>query len=378
MKKTYLIGGGITLLATAILVGCNKNDHDQPAPQTPTTTVTVTPSLGKITNAKVILRNAKTGTILGSGNTGSKGVATFTAKVSSTPAVIEVQGSDGAQGATYFDEATNSNRPLPATQIIRAVTPNVGNSPNFGVTVLTELAYQSAVKAAGSETAIVDASIATQANEQIRNLLAKELGTLSLLTPPTLIGADTVVKDAITARTAANDYALKLAALAKLGTGENPVLSVLQKLSDDISDGNLNGKKGDISVGYHTGDTTDLSLALQNALAAYANATQINTIYTSTILNSFQVIQGQIKINITLGGGTGEGCVISASGAGVPPGFKVCYKNFPGDAICNASNPALSGINSVVIPGSTGQVSFTFSRGSCEGSFVTFDYAPGQ
>jgi hypothetical protein len=115
----------------------------------------------------------------------------------------------------------------------------------LGVSVLTELAAQTAEKALGGSLANATATVVNEANTKVKMLLAKELGDASLLTPPTIIATDSVVKDLITASNAANDYAIKLAALAKLGTGDTPALDLLQKLSDDISDGSLDGKKGE-------------------------------------------------------------------------------------------------------------------------------------
>ncbi|HRH92615.1 MAG TPA: hypothetical protein PLW01_11975, partial [Agitococcus sp.] len=290
MNKSHLLGGGLTLLASLMLAACNSNDDDNAAipAVVQTTQVTVTPSLGKILNAKVVLKNAKTGATLGNGNTGSTGIATFTATKTSDPVVVEVQGVDGAQGATYFDEAKNANIPLPATQKIRAIVPTLADNANVGVTALTEVATQAAIKAAGDLSKITT-QIATTANDQVKTLLAKELGSASLLTPPTIIGKETIVKNVITARNAANDYALKLAGLAQMGAGNTPVLDVLQKLSDDLSDNKLDGMKGTTDIDYSTGETADITDALQAYIAAYANAAQINTIYTSAILNSFAV-----------------------------------------------------------------------------------------
>ncbi|WP_297925381.1 hypothetical protein, partial [uncultured Agitococcus sp.] len=63
MNKSHLLGGGLTLLASLMLAACNSNDDDNAAipAVVQTTQVTVTPSLGKILNAKVVLKNAKTG-----------------------------------------------------------------------------------------------------------------------------------------------------------------------------------------------------------------------------------------------------------------------------------------------------------------------------
>ena len=51
------------MFSSLSLVACNSNDDDNaslPSKAVTTTTITVTPSLGKILNAKVSLRNAKT------------------------------------------------------------------------------------------------------------------------------------------------------------------------------------------------------------------------------------------------------------------------------------------------------------------------------
>ncbi len=377
MKKTYLLGGGIAVLTAAILVGCNGNDDDgaTATPAAVTTQLTITPSLGKILNAKVIARNATTGKELGSGITDpTTGIAKFTAEKTTSPVVIEVQGTSSAM---YYDEAANANVPLPATQKIRAIAPSLGDNPNFGVTILTDLAYQAALKVAGTETKISTADIVTQANDQIKAKLAKELGTNSLLTPPTIIGKDTIVKNVITARNAANDYALKLAALANLGSGENGAraLDVLAKLGEDISDGSLDGKKGTAGVAY-SHDTSSFNAALDAYLANYVNQMQLNTVYTAQVLNTFNIVNGGIVITVAgTGGGTGSGqsCLVNVNYTmtGVPVVgtvsgvHKICYTNFPANAVCNASNQQLQGLVSAAnIPtgtGGTASYQYTFS-----------------
>jgi hypothetical protein len=389
MKKTYLLGGGIAVLTAAMLVGCNGNDDDgvtaTPAPAT--TQLTVTPSLGKILNAKVIARNAATGKELGSGMTDpTTGIAKFTAEKTTSPVVIEVQGSSTAM---YFDEASNANVPLPATQKIRAIAPSLGDTPNFGVTVLTDLAYQAAVKAAGTETKVNTADIVNQANNQIKALLAKELGTNSLLTPPTIIGKDTIVKNVITAKNAANDYALKLAALANLGSGENSAraLDVLAKLGEDISDGSLDGKKGTAGVAY-SHDTSSFNAALNTYLANYVNQTQLASIYTTLVLTSFNVVNGNIVINTNTGTGTqtGNTCLLDVSGTAstpvgiVPFAYKYCYMNMPVNA-CSSSNSQLNSLASAAAnqqgTGVTVNIGAFTPSTNCKGATVSYDYATG-
>ncbi len=375
MKKTYLLGGGIAVLNAAILVVCNSNDDDDTSSTAASTTthLTITPSLGKILKAKVIAKNAITGAVLGQGTTDAvTGIAKFTAEKTTSPVIIEVQGTDGAQGATYYDESTKTDIPLLSTKKIRAVAPSLGDNPNFGVTVLTDLAYQAAVKAAGTEAKINTADIVNQANSQIKTLLAKELGTNSLLTPPTIIGKDTIIKNVITAKNAANDYALKLAGLAKLGRGESPVLDVLQKLSDDISDGNLDGNKGLINIDYNSGETDDITLALQSYMAAFANAAQINGIYTLAVLNGFQVTEGNIVITVggTGVGGGGQNCKISGTQLGAP--FAICYANFPANTVCSNQGELQAALQAY--QSQLGSALSFSTPNSCDGSTVTLTW----
>lgn len=390
MKKTYLLGGGIAVLTAAILVGCNGNDDDGTPAAASTTQVTITPSLGKILNAKVIARNAATGKELGSGMTDpTTGIAKFTAEKTTSPVVIEVQGSSTAM---YFDEASNANVPLPTTQKIRAIAPSLGDTPNFGVTVLTDLAYQAAVKAAGTETKINTADIVNQANNQVKALLAKELGDSSLLTPPTIIGKDTIVKDVITAKNAANDYALKLAALAKLGSGDTRALDILTKLGDDISDGTLDGKKGTAGVSYNH-DTSSFNAALDSYLANYVNQAQLASIYTAQVLTSFNVVNGGIVITVSgtgAGAGSGQSCLVNVNYTitGLPAPApstisgtsKVCYNNFPENSVCSSSNQALNGQLSNVniptgFPGGTYSAQYSFSPvASCPADAIIATY----
>lgn len=69
------------VLSSLALVACNSNDDDNvslPNKAVTTTTITVTPSLGKILNAKVSLRNAKTNAEIASAKAlDANGVASF-------------------------------------------------------------------------------------------------------------------------------------------------------------------------------------------------------------------------------------------------------------------------------------------------------------
>lgn len=380
MKKNHLSNGSIALLAAALLSGCNDNDDNlatkNATPAAATTQVTITPSLGKILNAKVVLKNAKNGAMLGEGTTGNTGVATFTATKTADPVVVEVMGVDGAQGAMYFDEAKNANVPFPSSKKIRAIAPTLENDANIGVSVLTELAAQTAEKALDGSLANATSTIVNDANNKVKMLLAKELGEASLLTPPTIIATDSVVKDLITASNAANDYAIKLAALAKLGTGDTPVLDLLQKLSDDISDGSLDGKKGETGISYNH-DTSSFNAALDSYLTNYVDQAQLGSIYTSQVLTAFNITNGSIIITVGgTGGGTGSGqnCALNANYniSGISASYSICYTNFPQNAVCGAGNSAFS---STSIPGYTGSISWTYSQvATCPAGSIQINY----
>ena len=347
----------------------------------------------------MVLKNAKTGATLGNGNTGSTGIATFTATKTSDPVVVEVQGVDGAQGATYFDEAKSADIALPATQKIRAIVPTLTDNANVGVTVLTEVATQAAIKAAG-DLSKVTTQVATDANNQIKNLLAKELGTASLLTPPTIIGKDTIIANTIIAntikaRTAANDYAIKLAALANLGTGDMPVLDMLQKFSDDLSDNKLDGMKGTTDIDYSTGKTNDITDAIDEYLANWVEFAKINSIYTEQILNGFEVIEGNIVITLNNSGSTGSSSTsgnynltvkTDVSGLGSLPIPTVTIQNVPKpdteSAFCNDSEVKGSlpdgaiTITGCSFSGNTGTISVQLNQGILLNYTVTYTYTP--
>ena len=395
MKKTYVIGG-VAVLSTTLLAGCFFNDNDDTAAALAptTTTLTVTPSLGKISKARVVLRNPKANN--GEDQVGSVGEAikdatgkeTGSFKISNIPVglvgplVLEVQGvnGDGAQNATYFDESLKKDVPFPADKKIRAVIPALIANANVGVTALTELAAQIAFKKAGEGE--LTQEIAEKANEVIRNNLAPELGTDSLLTPPTVIGNDTIVNEVIKARSAANDYAIKLAAIAQLGsaTSPSPMLDALEKLSLDMSaDDKIDGINGtsDVEFKFPSGYTS-LTSAVNAYLAIYANETRIDTaIYNGTVFNNFGFLNGSMVITISgTGGGTGSGqnCLLSANYLvmGQSLSYSVCYNNFPQNAVCGDGNTAFSATS---IPGFNGTANWAFSQvATCPSGSIQVNY----
>jgi len=370
MNKSHLLGGGLTLLASLMLAACNSNDDDNVATPTvvQTTQVTVTPSLGKILNAKVVLKNAKTGAELGIGNTGNTGIATITATQTSDPVVAEVQGQAGAK---YFDESQKSEVNFAAGQIIRAVVPTI--TSNIGVTTLTEVAYQAAVKKAGGDVKAVTSEIAKASNEAIRKALAPELA--SITTAATLVGSTADLS--ILANTEAGKYALKLAALAELAkTQTAPALAILNQLAADITtDDKLDG----IAAGK------EITFTYNNSNLVSQITTNINGIITTANLSgvgfnvsSFNPVLGNITITVggTGGGaGSGQNCLLTANYnvQGIPFTYKVCYSNFPENAVCSNANQAFSNVSIPAAAGVTANWSFS-QAATCPADAISVNY----
>jgi hypothetical protein len=236
----------------------------------------------------------------------------------------------------------------------------------------------------------ISADIATKSNEAVRKAIAPELS--SIISAPSLIG---LPADLSTLKNDdAGKYALKLAALAKLApTGDaTPALTVMQKLADDIADGEFDGKVGTTAVGVYS--KADLSSKLQAHLDAIIKEAKLEGLKFN--LNTFNPTFGTTVITITetgnAGGGTGTNgtvCVATATSNLVVNGFpvsqtnKYCYINFPANTVCDSSNSALNGMISnvnVSQAGVTGNVSMTFSSAaSCPAdTTVKYDYATGQ
>ena len=146
----------IAIVSSALfLTACNSNDDDNVALPNATTTITVTPSLGKILNARVALKNATTGATIAATKTltpSDNGTATFTVPIKqlAEPILAEVLPTTAGK-VEYFDEALEQNKTITvaaadiAKPILRAAASVTANA-NIGVTGLTEAAVQQAEK----------------------------------------------------------------------------------------------------------------------------------------------------------------------------------------------------------------------------------------
>lgn len=201
-------------------------------------TPSATPSLGLVRNATVNFYRAtdpacpENCQLLATGNTGSSGIISASIGGYSGPLVIEVVGNNS--DAEYFDEESGAFEPFSANDRLRALSPVASGS--FGVTLLTELAYQRAVV---TDRFPLSTESVNAINQSIGDALAPELSG-GILTVPALVSDTTVTSDLT--NNDAGLYALKLAALARLGSGNtSPALAVLNALVSDIQDGEIDG-----------------------------------------------------------------------------------------------------------------------------------------
>jgi hypothetical protein len=242
-------------LSTLALTACNENDDDNigaaiSANQNQaTTTITVTPSLGKILNGRIALKNAKTGVTLAPTQTitpANNGTATFTVPVASLAEPVLAEVLPTAAGVVeYFDEALEKNKTItvPTADITKPIlraAANVAAKASIGVTALTEAAVQQAAKQAGG---LVAQNI-NAANTAVKNALNLNF---EVTQAPVVIGYGEfgkLIDSALNAQRKA--YAVYLATLAKEAQRINsasttPAYDMAKAFADDFAhDGTFN------------------------------------------------------------------------------------------------------------------------------------------
>lgn len=215
--------------STLLLTACNSNDDDNVALPSATTTITVTPSLGKILNARVALKNATTGATIAATKTltpSDNGAAIFTLPIKqlAEPILAEVLPTTAGK-VEYFDEALEQNKTITvaatdiAKPILRAAASVTANA-NIGVTGLTEAAVQQAEKQVGG---LITQNI-NNANAAVKNALNLNF---NITQAPIVIGNgefEKLVNAAFDAQRRA--YATYLATLAKEAQRINSTLPI--------------------------------------------------------------------------------------------------------------------------------------------------------
>ncbi len=231
------------LLLALALAGCNSNEDDgsagmpsgSTAPAAPTFKLTVTPSLGKVSGARVILRNARTHGIIDNQKLDTDGRARFRVPQTVDSVLVELQGQDDSR---YFDEA-KGDRALPRDFSMRAASPISGNL-NLGVTLLTEAAVQYAES--------LPAALTNPDNiEEAARKIGEAVGVDNINQPPALIASPDDIGRL--GDSPGDRYALQLAGLVQAATertgSDTPALELARNLSRDLSDGQMDGRDGE-------------------------------------------------------------------------------------------------------------------------------------
>ncbi len=221
-----------------------------------TASITIVSSLGLINGADVAI-STPDGTML----TGATGTLDDTSSVTiehdgsyTGPIVVTITGNDSA---TYFDEAAGATLPMPSGVSIRAFAPSI--TEQVGVTMITELAAQIA-ETIGAD---ISASDITAVNDAIRETFAP--GLSDILAIPAVVDETN-----LTGQSLGNDdaglYAMALAGLATLAAADtSPALAILEQLTADLTDGDIDGKSAD-------GAITGLSYSASDFVSSYASA----------------------------------------------------------------------------------------------------------
>jgi len=220
------------ITASLGLTGCNTNDEDGIVSLPGATrTVTIVPSLGKISNARVVLRNAANRSQkLGDKPLSGDGSVSFTIPTNVPTVIAELVPTNATR---YFDEAVpdlpatpanESLQPFPLTQKLRVAFAASGASQRIGMTAFTEAALVRAEALAGAQA--LNAALIAQANAYIQSVF----GISNILQAPLVIGShEDYLKLLSASNAAARDYAMRLAALAQQARAGLPAQTPLAR-----------------------------------------------------------------------------------------------------------------------------------------------------
>lgn len=332
-------------LLTVLLAGCGddaatttgtgatsggEGGGGAPAPVA-TVPVVVTPSLGQVFSGTVRVIAPGGGgeevSELARSKTKENGKADLEVPATDEgPYIVEVSGNDTA---TYYDEGTDQTVPLGEDDTIRAVVDELP-AGGVGVTPLTEMAVRHLEAQYGPLTALTRAQlrelfssgVVAAAYAKIRSELAPELGDTSLVSVPAIVGSKADLNALGT--TPADLYALKLAALARVGSlngaATRPALAILDDLGKDLADGVFDGKQGAEALAPVTYSLQTFAAQLQDSAQHLAASTELKTLvasyeqYVSDFIAALGKVGDPVEDGGTGGGETGGGGVVVAPG----------------------------------------------------------------
>jgi len=246
------------------VAGCGGGGGSSGGGGTTDTTMTVAPSLGRFSEGTKVRLHKPDGVDLVIGALAANGKYTGKFSGYTGPVVVEVQ---GGTGVTYYDEGSKTTELFVAGRKLRAVMP--APQAEVGVSALTNAAVVKLEAAAGGLAAI-NATKINDANAKVA--VAVGLGSASILQAPTLVDATTAKAKTLDVATAADKYALVLAALAKTATGAAAAADVADAFALDLKDDVLDGKDA-TSQTLITNSPSTTAIAKQFTLAAKDLAT---------------------------------------------------------------------------------------------------------
>ena len=185
----------------------------------------------------------------------------------------------GQPGATYYEEGKNAFVPFPADKVIRAVVPKINK--NIGITPFTEAAYRLLTEGSTAERAanskLPTGAEMAKANDKVLGILNQQFPvTLSVddITRLPFIKSDSIGPGSISIN-ARGRYGLVNGAFSKQAAMFNasrtqPTLDALDQLANDLTDGVLDGMKGNLpaaGAAARTYDPNTFTGELSSALA---------------------------------------------------------------------------------------------------------------
>ena len=265
-----------------------------------TTTFDTTPTLGIVYNGTVQAYSAS-GTLLGTGSTGTTGKAsvTMTGYTAGQPIVLKLVLTPGV--TTYFNEQSpGAMSAVTAESYLTSVVPSVSSGSAVGITPATHLAAKIAGVTASSATGV--SLLSTVTSDNIYKAVIQTNRLLGLPDNTNLLAAP--VPATVAAPTGGDTYGKILAAMAKNTTAADPIAQAAS-LVNSITVTSAGAVATVATAGTFTGINTILTTPANgvNTLVTYS-APITNTTTLTTITNSM-ITSLQDKVTAGLASGTG-------------------------------------------------------------------------
>jgi IPT/TIG domain len=266
LRTSKKLGLGLTALSALLLTACLGGGGGLSG-GAGGTQVNVAPVLGKFDLGATVRVKDRRGNQIATGKVDANGLAPVTIPSGTLfPVLIEA----GINGDTYYDEGSNKYVAVSGVAVaVRALVPDLASltaGGKVGVTALTEIAV-------GSLGATLPATLNATSAVVANSMIAQSFGVVNLLAAPTLVSSTSGVV-ALGATGAADQYALRLAALAKLakpagaGMPAEDALMVTHRLRDGLNKATPTENLNAVVVALNAAITALNTTAVQTPLVA--------------------------------------------------------------------------------------------------------------